>query len=171
MSDNPRRLFPLRLTSGKTFPINVSQINKIFGWIWNIKMKVVISARLIVLLKLISSIPVKLKITSRLSSLYRFAGIGIRVSRIRTAYTVRMLMGIIQPFVIKYPRFTVIFKMIMKTTQVVKVSRIRIAYTAILAQFILLGTHDYSDYPTNTTPRTLGNRDTLTLANMDGTYI
>jgi|WetSurSiteA1Bulk_404760.scaffolds.fasta_scaffold90415_2 hypothetical protein len=170
MSDNPRKLFPLQLTSGKVFNISVSQINKIFGWIWNSKLRVRISATLIVLLKMLSTIRIKLKITSRLSSLYRFAD-TIKVSRVRTVYTVRMLMKVIQPFVIKYPKLTIIFKMIMRMTQTIKVSRVRIAYTVTLAQFILLGSHDYSDYPTNTSPRTLGNRDTLTLGNMDGTYL
>jgi hypothetical protein len=174
MSDNPKKIFPMQLTNGKIFNISVSQINKILGWVWNTKLKINISAYLIVLLKMIATIRIKLKITSRLSSLYRFVE-TIKVSRIRTAYTFKMLMRVIQTFKISYPRLILIFKMILRMNQTIKISRVRIAYNAVLAQFILLGTHDYSDYPVNTSPRTLGNRDSVPpdgkLERMDGTYI
>ena len=166
-----KKSFNLTLTNRKLFHILVTTINKISGWVWNSKLKIVISASAIILLKASSTIRSKIRIVSYLKSLYRFALTTVKVSRIRTAYTVRMRMRVIQALIVKRPLLSVIFKMIMKLTQTVKVSRIRIAYTVILAQFLLLGQHDYSDYPTNTTPYTLGNRDVLDLEDMDGIYL
>jgi len=166
-----KKVFPMQLKGGKTFNIFVTQINKILGWKLALQLRVRISATLIVLLKMLSTVFIRVRITPSLSSKYRFAGTAVKVSKVITGYVVRMLMKVTQPFIIKYPRLTVIFKMILRMAQTIKVSRVRIAYTLILAQFILLGSHDYSDYPTNTSPRTLGNRDVITLGNMDGTYV